>query len=187
MAIHQRSKWWNDIGYIISKINALSINHIHTSSLSGNSKRDSGWPHSSRDKIPCVFPEFSLCYELFPCVFFHKINRWFWVLNISKYIYQYHWNLLNHKKYYVVPCWTKFTSTKECSANFNKGEFWIVTSLTNFVFSPSIWCSYITWESFYHFNIPPWTLLAPGDSSPTRACDVVLLYSFDHYSISRTT
>ena len=39
-----------------------------------------GWPHSSRDQIPCVFPEFSLCYYLFPCVFFHKINRWFWVL-----------------------------------------------------------------------------------------------------------
>ena len=37
----------------------------------------SGWPHLSQDKIPCVFPEFSLCYEFFPCVFFHKINRWF--------------------------------------------------------------------------------------------------------------
>ena len=32
-----------------------------------------GWPHSSQDKIPCVFPEFSLCYEFFPCVFFHKL------------------------------------------------------------------------------------------------------------------
>ena len=33
----------------------------------------SGWPHSSRDQIPCVFPEFSLCYEFFPCVFSHKL------------------------------------------------------------------------------------------------------------------
>ena len=40
-------------------------------------KTMTGWPHSSRDKIPCVFPEFSLCYNLFPCVFFHKINIWF--------------------------------------------------------------------------------------------------------------
>ena len=22
---------------------------------------NSGWPHYSQDKIPCVFPEFSLC------------------------------------------------------------------------------------------------------------------------------
>ena len=29
-----------------------------------------GWPHSSRNKIPCVFPEFSLCYINFPCVIF---------------------------------------------------------------------------------------------------------------------
>ena len=39
-------------------------------------KRLSGWPHSSWDKIPCVFLvlwTFSLC-------FFHKINRWVWVI-----------------------------------------------------------------------------------------------------------
>ena len=29
-------------------------------------------------EIKC--PVFSLCYDLFPCVFFHKINRWFWVI-----------------------------------------------------------------------------------------------------------
>ena len=29
-----------------------------------------GWPHSSQNKIPCVFPEFSLCYINFPCVIF---------------------------------------------------------------------------------------------------------------------
>ena len=28
-----------------------------------------GWPHSSRDKIPCIFPEFSLCYEFSLCFF----------------------------------------------------------------------------------------------------------------------
>ena len=30
----------------------------------------SGWPHSSPNEIPCVFPEFSLCYINFPCVIF---------------------------------------------------------------------------------------------------------------------
>ena len=30
----------------------------------------SGWPHSNQNKIPCVFPEFSLCYINFPCVIF---------------------------------------------------------------------------------------------------------------------
>ena len=30
----------------------------------------SGWPHSSQNKISCVFPEFSLCYINFPCVIF---------------------------------------------------------------------------------------------------------------------
>ena len=29
-----------------------------------------GWPHSSQNEIPCVFPEFSLCYINFPCVIF---------------------------------------------------------------------------------------------------------------------
>ena len=29
-----------------------------------------GWPHSSQNEIPCVFPEFSLCYIIFPCVIF---------------------------------------------------------------------------------------------------------------------
>ena len=31
---------------------------------------NSGWPHSSQNEIPCVFPEFSLCYINFPCVIF---------------------------------------------------------------------------------------------------------------------
>ena len=30
----------------------------------------SGWPTSSQNEIPCVFPEFSLCYINFPCVTF---------------------------------------------------------------------------------------------------------------------
>ena len=30
----------------------------------------SGWPHSNQNEIPCVFPEFSLCYKNFPCVIF---------------------------------------------------------------------------------------------------------------------
>ena len=30
----------------------------------------SGWPHPSPNEIPCVFPEFSLCYRNFPCVIF---------------------------------------------------------------------------------------------------------------------
>ena len=29
-----------------------------------------GWPHSSQNEIPCVFPEFSLCGRNFPCVIF---------------------------------------------------------------------------------------------------------------------
>ena len=29
-----------------------------------------GWTHSSQNEIPCVFPEFSLCYINFPCVIF---------------------------------------------------------------------------------------------------------------------
>ena len=29
-----------------------------------------GWPHSGQNEIPCVFPEFSLCYINFPCVIF---------------------------------------------------------------------------------------------------------------------
>ena len=33
-------------------------------------KTFTGWPHSSQNKIPCVFPEFSLCYINFPCVIF---------------------------------------------------------------------------------------------------------------------
>ena len=37
---------------------------------SENRKLVSGWPHSSQNKIPCVFPEFSLCYKNFPCVIF---------------------------------------------------------------------------------------------------------------------
>ena len=45
---------------------------------------------------------------------------------------------------------------------------------------------------FYYFHIKvirplsSWALLAPGPSSPPRPPDKVLLYSFDHYSISRT-
>ena len=31
-----------------------------------------GWSHSSPNKIPCVFPEFSLCYINFPCVIFSQ-------------------------------------------------------------------------------------------------------------------
>ena len=35
-----------------------------------NQLRDhSGLPRSYQDKIPCVFPVFSLCSLLFPCVF----------------------------------------------------------------------------------------------------------------------
>ena len=30
----------------------------------------SGWPHSSQNEIPCVFPEFFLCYKNFLCVIF---------------------------------------------------------------------------------------------------------------------
>ena len=42
--------------------------------------------------------------------------------------------------------------------------------------------------SHFHMKVPPpWTLLASGPSSLTRAPDIVLLYSFDHYSMSRTT
>ena len=33
-------------------------------------ERPSGWPHSDQVKIPCVFPEISLCFKVFPCVFF---------------------------------------------------------------------------------------------------------------------
>ena len=33
-------------------------------------KASTGWPRSSRDEIPCVFPEFSLCEIIFPCVIF---------------------------------------------------------------------------------------------------------------------
>ena len=32
----------------------------------------SGWPHSSHNENPCVFPEFSLCYRNFPCVILCK-------------------------------------------------------------------------------------------------------------------
>ena len=30
----------------------------------------SGWSHFSQNEIPCVFPEFSLCYTKFPCAIF---------------------------------------------------------------------------------------------------------------------
>ena len=35
-----------------------------------NNEPITGWPHSSPNEIPCVFPEFSLCYINFPCVIF---------------------------------------------------------------------------------------------------------------------
>ena len=44
----------------VSKINKL-LKHV---------QYYSGWPHSSQNEIPCVFPEFSLCYINFPCVIF---------------------------------------------------------------------------------------------------------------------
>ena len=36
---------------------------------------NSGWPHSSQSEIPCVFPEFSLCYINFPCAIFMQKLR----------------------------------------------------------------------------------------------------------------
>ena len=36
---------------------------------------ESGWPHSSPNEIPCVFPEFSLCYKIFLCYFYVKTNN----------------------------------------------------------------------------------------------------------------
>ena len=71
----------------------------------------------------------------------------------------------------MVPHWNKLTSTKECSANLNNREFRIVRSLTNFVSSPSILCTYITHSHFHMKAPPPWTLLVPGPSSPTRPPD----------------
>ena len=43
--------------------------HLQPKCLS-NYKNISGWPHSSQNEIPCVFPEFSMCYKNFPCVIF---------------------------------------------------------------------------------------------------------------------
>ena len=33
-----------------------------------------GWPHFSQNEIPCVFPEFSLCYRNFPVIFMQKLT-----------------------------------------------------------------------------------------------------------------
>ena len=38
--------------------------------LYNRAKAISGWPHCSQNEIPCVSPEFSLCYINFPCVIF---------------------------------------------------------------------------------------------------------------------
>ena len=83
------------------------------------------------------------------------------------------------------------TATMEESANLNSGEFKIVKSLTNFVFSPLISCNYIIQKNCFHMNVirptPSWTLLATGASSPSRPPDRVMLYSFDRNSMSKIT
>ena len=53
---------WN-ISIANDKILLLIAEHLNLITITG-------WPHFSQDKIPCVFPEFSLCYIIFPCVIF---------------------------------------------------------------------------------------------------------------------
>ena len=71
---------WNKHQFKVCQVAQASVAYDDKHSTLDPVMVGAGWPHSSRDKIPCIFPEFSLCYEFFPCVFFHKINRWFWVI-----------------------------------------------------------------------------------------------------------
>ena len=53
----------------INKTNTMTFaTNVLTRRLNGGPY--TGWPHSSRNEIPCVFPEFSLCYTNFLCVIF---------------------------------------------------------------------------------------------------------------------
>ena len=62
----------------------------------------------------------------------------------------------------VVQCLNKLTSTKEGSANLNNGDFRIVRSLTNFVFSPLISYNYITERVIRPPAMPPGLFITCG-------------------------
>ena len=59
------ASYWNAILLLI----LLHFSLLHHFSILA-SHGHTGWPHSSENEIPCVFPEFSLCYINFPCIIF---------------------------------------------------------------------------------------------------------------------
>ena len=63
-----------------------------------------GWPHSSRNKIPCVFPEFSLCYINFPCVIFmqKQLAQWIKATSLLCYYIQKYTNSFFNKKVWII-------------------------------------------------------------------------------------
>ena len=82
----------------------------------------------------------------------------------------------------MVPHCNKLTSTKE-------GPEYLEV-LQTLYFHLKFHVIILQREGHFHMSHrphTPWTLLAPRPSSLSRPPDKVLLYSFDHYYMSRTT